>query len=99
MDIKKTIDADYMALQIAGRLETTSAPMLQSEISAIPPEVKRMLLDLTAVEYVSSAGLRVILFAHREMTGRSGRLEVTGANAIVKRTLDIAGFSSILNFV
>lgn len=99
MDIVKTMDDNGMTLAVSGRLETATAPQLENEVKGIPQDVKRLRLDLGRLEYVSSAGLRVILNAHKIMNTRGGTFEVTGANPSVKRVFDITGFTPILNFV
>ena len=88
-----------MELSVSGRLETITAPQLDAEIQAVPEEVKELVMEISALEYVSSAGLRVFLMAHKKMKSRGGAMKISGANASVKKVFDITGFSPILNFV
>ena len=98
MEIKKTINGNAMTLDVSGRLETLTAASLDAEVHAIPPAVIDLTLGFGALEYISSAGLRVVLLAHKALASRGGTMKVAGANETVKRVFDITGFSSILNF-
>ena len=99
MDIKKTADGGTMTICVSGRLESMTAPQLDAEIQALPEEAKELVMEIPELEYVSSAGLRVFLLAHKKMKSRGGTMKISGANASVKKVFDITGFSPILNFV
>ena len=99
MDIKKTLDGNVEVLTVSGRLETMTAPQLDAEIQSLPDEVSELLMEISELEYVSSAGLRVFLMGHKKMKARGGSMKISGANASVKKVFDITGFSPILNFV
>ena len=99
MEIKKTADGNVLVLAVSGRLETVTAPQLDAEIQAIPDDVSELLMEISELEYVSSAGLCVFLVAHKKMKSRGGSMKISGANASVKKVFDITGFSPILNFV
>jgi len=99
MDISKTLDGSKMELSVSGRLETITAPQLDAEIQALPEAVTELVMEISSLEYVSSAGLRVFLMAHKKMKARGGMMKISGANASVKKVFDITGFSPILNFV
>lgn len=99
MDISKKLDGCRMELSVSGRLETITAPQLDAEIQALPEAVTELVMDISSLEYVSSAGLRVFLVAHKKMKSRGGAMKISGANASVKKVFDITGFSPILNFV
>ena len=99
MEIRKTVAGDQLTLAVSGRLETGTAEQLESEIGKLESSVKKLRLDFTDLEYVSSAGLRVILNAHKTLRGCGGTLEIAGTGGTVKRVFDITGFSPILNFV
>ena len=86
-------------LTVSGRLETMTAPQLDAEIQSLPDEVSELLMEISELEYVSSAGLRVFLMGHKKMKARGGSMKISGANASVKKVFDITGFSPILNFV
>ena len=67
MEIKK--NADAAVIEIAGRLDTTTAPALEKTINEDIGDTKNLVLDLKAVQYISSAGLRVLLGAQKKMRG------------------------------
>ena len=99
MDIKKTAYDGAMTVSVSGRLESMTAPQLDAEIQALPEDVHELIMEISELEYVSSAGLRVFLLAHKKMKSRGGMMKISGANASVKKVFDITGFSPILNFV
>lgn len=86
-----------LTLNVAGRLDTTTAPQLESMLSENMKEMTKVSLDFTALEYISSAGLRVLLSAHKAMERQEGKLVIQGANKEVQEVFDITGFSDILN--
>lgn len=99
MQITKTTDAGRLMLAIDGRLETGTAPLLDAEVKGIAPDVKVLRFDMDGLEYVSSAGLRVLLEAQKTMNARQGRMELSGVNDTVRHVFDITGFSPVLTFV
>ena len=99
MEIRKTWAADSLTLTVCGRLETATAPQLDAEVKAVAPEVKTLRIEMAETEYVSSAGLRVLLTAQKTMNARQGRMELAGVNDTVKHVFDITGFSPVLTFV
>ena len=99
MEIRKIQADNRLTLTVSGRLETATAPQLDAEVKAIAPEVKNLRIEMAEMEYVSSAGLRVLLTAQKTMNARQGRMELSGVNDSVKHVLDITGFSPVLTFV
>ena len=99
MTIDKKVDGGQQVLTICGRLETATAPQLDAEVKAIAPEVKNLRIEMAETEYVSSAGLRVLLTAQKTMNARHGRMEIADVNDTVRHLFDITGFSSALTFV
>ena len=99
MTIDKKVHGGQQVLTICGRLETATAPQLDAEVKAIAPEVKNLRIEMADMEYVSSAGLRVLLTAQKTMNARQGRMELAGVNDSVKHVFDITGFSPVLTFV
>ena len=96
MNINKAIDGNVMTMEIEGRLDTVSAPELEAEISAIPDDVTALVLDLENLEYISSAGLRVLLTLHKKMSLKDG-MTVKHPNELVMEVFEVTGFSDILN--
>ena len=95
MTIEKTITGTAACLNIVGRLDTTTAPELETAIDACAATVKELVLDCAALEYVSSAGLRVILKAQKLMNTQ-GTMKLTHVNETIMEVFDITGFADIL---
>ena len=96
MKINKKQEGSKLVIALEGRLDTTSAPDLEKELKTSLDGVTDLTLDLTNLDYISSAGLRVLLSAHKTMM-KQGQMKVTNASEIVKEVFDVTGFSDILN--
>ena len=81
---------------LEGRLDTTTAPLLETELKAVPDNITELVLNFKTLDYISSAGLRVLLVIHKIMIRRGGSLVITGANEVVKEIFEVTGFSDIL---
>lgn len=95
MTIEKNLNQDSMVVKIIGRLDTTTAPELESEMTVSLNGVKNLVLDLAELEYISSAGLRVILKTQKTMNAQ-GDMKLVHVNESVMEVFDITGFSDIL---
>ncbi len=95
MTITKTKNASSLTLSVEGRLETLTAPELEKVVKEELDGVTELVFDLSKLEYISSAGLRVLLTAQKIMNAR-GKMKITGANEIVQEVFDITGFTDIL---
>ena len=95
MTIEKNINATAAILKIIGRLDTTTAPELEATIDGCAAGIKELVLDCSALEYVSSAGLRVILKAQKLMNAQ-GTMKLTNVNETIMEVFDITGFADIL---
>ena len=95
MTIEKKINGEAVTLIVSGRLDTQTAPELENELDAILPGLKDLTFDMTSLEYVSSAGLRVILKAQKAMNTQ-GSMKLTGVNDSIMEVFDITGFLDIL---
>ena len=84
-----------VTLHISGRLDTTTAPELESAVAALPDGTRELTLDLSGVTYISSAGLRVLLGAQKKMN-KLGSMKLTGVCEAVMEVLEITGFADIL---
>ena len=96
MTITKTQNGTALTLALEGRLDTMTAPELEAEIKAIPADVTALTLDLEKLDYISSAGLRVLLGAHKAMNAKDG-LKVKNVSEIVGEVFEVTGFSDILD--
>lgn len=95
MTINKNLNGKTLTLQIVGRLETTTAPVLEEVIDTSLTGVEELVMDMGELEYVSSAGLRVILKAQKLMNTQ-GEMRVTNVNETIMEVFDITGFVDIL---
>ncbi|MBR1476678.1 MAG: STAS domain-containing protein [Lachnospiraceae bacterium] len=96
LNIKKEGTAEDLTVVLEGRLDTTTAPQLDEELKASLEKAKNLVFDLKALEYVSSAGLRVFLSAQKVMN-RQGSMTIKNANEEIKEIFDVTGFVDILN--
>ena len=95
MTINKTIDAGCLTMGLEGRLDTTTAPQLEAELKASLPGVTSLIFDFSQLEYISSAGLRVILYAQKVMN-KQGTMVLRHVNEMVMEVFEITGCSTIL---
>lgn len=95
MTIEKKINGESAVLTVAGRLDTQTAPELEKEIDAVVEGLKELTFDFAGLEYISSAGLRVILKAQKAMN-KQGSMKLTGVNDSIMEVFDITGFIDIL---
>lgn len=95
MTIRKQQNGTELTLALEGRLDTTTSPELEKELKASMDGADSLVLDFSKLEYISSAGLRVLLSAHKAMDGKGG-MTVANANEIVQEVFDVTGFSDIL---
>ena len=96
MTMNTNLNGSNLTIALEGRLDTMTAPDLEAELGKYLPQAETLVLDFSKLEYISSAGLRVLLSAHKSMVSKGG-MKVTHANDIVKEVFDVTGFSDILN--
>ena len=96
MEIFKTNTEDALTIALEGRLDTTTAPQLEAELKGSYEGITALTLDFEKLEYISSAGLRVLLAAQKEMNKR-GSMTVKNVCDDITEVFDITGFSDILN--
>ena len=96
MNIIKNKENDTLFIALTGRLDTTTAPELEAEVKSSLDNVNELVFDFEKLEYISSAGLRVILGAEKIMKGK-GSMVVRNVNDTIMEVFEITGFSDILN--
>ena len=96
LDIKKTVEGGNACFALSGRIDTTTAPDLEKAIMASIDGITDLKLDMKALEYISSAGLRVLLAAQKRMN-KQGRMTILNVNENVMEIFEVTGFSDILN--
>ena len=95
MTIEIKRNADVTTVELAGRLDTTTAPALDKTINEDIGETKNLVLNLKGLEYISSAGLRVILSAQKKLQ-KVGSMKVTNVCEEVMEVFEMTGFADIL---
>ena len=96
MTITEERNNNLITLKIEGRLDTTTAPALDKTVNEDLGEVKSLVIDLAGLEYISSAGLRVLLGAQKKML-QCGAMKVTNVGEAVMEVFEMTGFADILN--
>ena len=95
MDISSKQEGTVLEIALQGRLDTMTAPELEAELNKSMKDADSLVLDFSKLEYISSAGLRVLLSAHKAMSSKDG-MKVTNVNEIVREVFDVTGFGDIL---
>lgn len=95
LNINKTRDGDKLCVALEGRLDTTTAPELEASLKEDLDTVEELVIDLAKLEYISSAGLRVLLAAQKTMM-KQGSMVVTNPNDVISEIFEVTGFSTIL---
>ncbi len=95
MTIQKAMNGSTLEIALEGRLDTVTAPELEAELKQSMDGAESLVFDFSKLDYISSAGLRVLLSAHKVMS-RKGGMKVTHVNEIVQEVFDVTGFSDIL---
>lgn len=95
MKIEKKVENGRVELILVGRLDTTTAPELEKELIGLFDDTKELIINMLELEYISSAGLRVLLKSQKEMNTR-GSMKVMNVNESVMEVFEITGFIDIL---
>ena len=98
MTIEKNLNGTELTVTIAGRLDTTTAPQLEAELKQSYAGVAKLILDFAALEYLSSAGLRVLLQAQKTMN-KQGEMIIKNVNETINDIFEVTGFIDILSIV
>ncbi len=96
MTINKKVNGNALEIALEGRLDTMTAPELEAELNQSLAGADSLTLDFSKLDYISSAGLRVLLSAHKAMSAKGG-MKVTKVNEIVQEVFEVTGFADILN--
>lgn len=95
MNINKTTQDSTLTIALEGRLDTTTAPQLDAELKESIADHTELILDFAKLEYLSSAGLRVLLTAQKTMS-KQGKMVIRNVNDVITEVFDVTGFSDIL---
>lgn len=96
LNINKEANGTALTIALEGRLDTTTAPQLEAELKTAVDGVTDLVFDLKTLDYVSSAGLRVLLSAQKVMN-KQGSMTIRNANEDIMEIFDVTGFVDILN--
>ncbi|MBR1771849.1 MAG: STAS domain-containing protein [Lachnospiraceae bacterium] len=95
LNIDKKSEASTLTVSLSGRLDTVTAPELEKELKGALDGVTELVMDMEKLEYISSAGLRVLLSAQKIM-GKQGAMKVTHVSEAIMEIFDVTGFADIL---
>ncbi|MBQ4338505.1 MAG: STAS domain-containing protein [Clostridia bacterium] len=95
MNINKTVNATELTVALEGRLDTATAPALEAELNQSLAGITKLVLDFSALEYLSSAGLRVLLSAQKAMN-KQGEMIVKNVNETISEIFEVTGFCDVL---
>ena len=96
MTIEKKQDGSKLYVMVEGRLETSTAPQLEAELKGTLDGVTDLTIDFEKLQYISSAGLRVLLMVQKLMN-KQGSMVIKNANDDIMEVFDLTGFSNVLN--
>ena len=97
MQISTRTSNDIHIVAIAGSLDSATAPEAQKSLDAVVAGAKKVALDFSNLDYISSAGLRVLLGAAKQLRASGGKLGMFGLNQSVREVFEISGFATILS--
>ncbi len=95
MTIEKKQNGSALEIALEGRLDTMTSPELENELKNALPGAESLTLDFSKLDYISSAGLRVLLSAHKTMSAKGG-MKVIHVNEVVQEVFEVTGFADIL---
>ncbi len=95
MTIEKILNEKTLTLKLVGKLDSLTAPELETVLAEILPGITELVFDFDKLDYISSAGLRLLLTAQKKMN-RQGRMKVTNVNETISGIFEVTGFSEIL---
>ena len=96
MTINVERDYELVVLEITGRLDTTTAPNLDTVINELSEDTKELVLDIGGLEYISSAGIRVVLSAYKKMMSNQGIMRIIKANDMVRDVFEMTGLLQMI---
>lgn len=96
MNIKMNRNKNELIVALEGRLDTLTSPELEEKLELALEDVEKLIFDLTGLEYISSAGLRVLLSAVKIMDDQ-GEMIIRGVQPVVMEVFEVTGFVDILN--
>ncbi len=99
LNIEKKQEGDTLTVKLDGRLDTNTSPVFQREVEPMLENISRLTLDFEKVDYVSSAGLRVLLTFEQELEEKNKQMELRHVNDTVHDIFEVTGFLDILTII
>ena len=96
-EITKNIEGTVMTLQVSGRIDAATAPELRKVSDMMPEDITRLVIDMSGTEYISSAGIRVLLIMQKKMDSRGGTLTLHGLSNTTSRIIVATGLAEVFN--
>ncbi len=96
LEFEKVQEGRALTVRLAGQMNSNTAPGFEAEISPLLPGIDRLTLDLEKLDYISSAGLRVLLAFEQDMEAADKTMVLTNVNSIIRDVFDVVGFLDIL---
>lgn len=97
MEIVIKNEGDHLKIVLEGRLDTTTSPELETILEQEIPKVKNVEIDLMDLQYISSAGLRVMVFGHKKLAAQNGHFTLKNPNEYVRDVFATTGLDSVLD--
>lgn len=98
MTINKNMEGTKLEILLEGRLDTSTSPMLEAELKQSMDGITELIFNFEKLEYISSAGLRILLAAQKVMN-KQGSMVVKNVNEVISEVFDVTGFSDILTIM
>ena len=96
MTINVERDCELVTIDITGRLDTTTAPNLEATIDKLSGDVKELVFGMSELEYISSAGIRVLLGAYKKLSSNKGTVRIEETNDMVREVFEMTGLAQML---
>lgn len=87
---------DVLNIKVKGRLDVTSSPEMEEELNPYLPETREIVMDLGSVDYISSAGIRLLLATEQYLEGRGGSMKLINVNDHIYKVFDMVGFANLM---
>ena len=99
MNIKSNKEGNKLIVYVDGRVDSLTSPAFEEYLEKVMPGLKELELNFEKLEYISSAGLRVLLFAQKTMTNQGGSMVVSNVNENIMETFELTCFTDILTII
>ena len=97
MEIQQNKDGEKLTVALSGRLDTATAPQLEDSLNQALEGVRELVFDFNGLQYISSAGLRLMLASQKKMSAAGGSMKLVGVNDVVREVFEVTGFTKILS--